>query len=90
MRPKGQLYGYWTFCGHANLRIDNSQTRQFADMTIRGLANSRTRHFVDMPIHELWMIRGKKFRGHAGPFMDKLFEVTALHVASSRAEIVKS
>jgi len=69
---------------------DNSRTRLFTDMTIRRCANSWTRRFADMPIRGLWTIRGKTFRGQAGLFADKLFQVTALPVAPSQAESVKS
>ena len=63
-------------------------TRLFADMpirgqTIRGQDNSRTRLFADTTIRGLWTIRGKTFHGQAGLLADKLFEVTALPVASS-------
>jgi len=68
---------------------DNSWT-QFADRTIQGWANLQTRCFDDMPIPGLWTIRGKIFRRQAGLFVDNLFEVTALPVASLQAEIVKS
>jgi len=60
--------GNWTFRGHANSRTDDSRTCQFADTPIRGL----------------WTIRGKTLSGQAGLFADRLFEVTALPVASSR------
>ena len=58
--------------------------------TFCGHANSLTRHFTDMPICKLWTICGKTFHGLARLSMDKLSEVTALPIASSRAEIVKS
>jgi len=73
----------WTFRGHANSLTDDS-TQHFADKTIHGHANSRIRCFADMPIHGLWMICRKTFCGPAGLFTDKLFEVTALPVASSQ------
>jgi len=63
--------------------IHGQGRRQLADITIRGLANLRTRRFADMPIRGLWTIRRKMFRGKAGSFADKLFEVTASPIASS-------
>jgi len=82
--------GYWTFRGHANSWTDDSRIGQFADTTFRGNDNLRTRRFTDMPIRGLWTIRRKTFRRQAGLFANKLFGVTTLPVASSRAEIVKS
>jgi len=61
--------GYWTFHGHANSRIGDSRTRQFADSPIRGQDVSRTCQFADV-----WTIRGETFRRQAGLFADKLFE----------------
>jgi len=46
--------------------------------TIHGLANSRT--------CGLWTIRGKTFRGQAGLLTDKLFEVIAEPLATSREQ----
>jgi len=63
---------------------------QFTDTTIHGLDNSWTRHCADMPIHGLWMIHRKMFCGQMGLVADKLLEVTALPVAFSGAEIIKS
>jgi len=39
--------GNWTFRGHANSQIDNSRTRQFADLPIRGQDVSWTCQFTD-------------------------------------------
>ena len=44
----------------------------------------------DVSILGLWTTRGKTFREQAGLFADKLFEVTALAIASSRAEILSA
>ena len=78
-------------------------TGLFADMPIRGLANSRTRQFADSPIRgqdvsrtcqfaDAWTIRGETFRGQAGLFADKLFEVTIERYTClfARTEIVNS
>jgi len=43
---KMHWHGNWTFCGHANLWIDDS-----LDKTICGQDNSHTRQFTDSPIH---------------------------------------
>jgi len=45
---------------------------------------SRTCQFTDRRFAD------KRVRGKVGQFADKLFEVTALPVSSSQAEIVKS
>ena len=67
----------WTFRWHANSRIDDSQTRQFADLTIRGLANSRT---VD---------ESRKDGSRTSRTIRGQTEVTA-ETLFARAEIVKS
>jgi len=59
----------------------------FADTTVRGLANLQTRHFADKwDYSQTTFLPGSyQVRPHLIPL-----EVTALPVASSRAEIIKS